>query len=124
VDIISWVDCGLYEWAQDDWPQANSGNLITWHQDSDCQKKNPVVVGFFDIEVHSPDQLKIIPRPADGKAALATCGIKSTSAAVDRVTDLREENLGWAGFGGKPGYNPWNPEAFAARQAELAKSKP
>jgi hypothetical protein len=120
VDVVSWVECGLYEWAQEDWPQAGSGNLITWHQGSDCQRTDPVVVGFFDIEVHSPDQLRIIPRPADGTAALANCGINSTGAGANSITYLEEATLGWAGFGGRPGYNPWNPEEYETRLAELA----
>jgi hypothetical protein len=96
------------QWHLGDWPAANSGNLLTWSQVTHCQQKDPVVVGFFVLTAHSPDRLKVIPRPADEIAAIAACGMNqiNTKELVDKV---KGENMGWVDFGGGAGYNPWDP---------------
>lgn len=108
VDVLTWNDCALYEWHLDDWPQAGTGNLLTWDQEADCQTTEPVVIGFFHIAVHGPDQFKIIPRPVDDKLMIAACGL-STMNNVDYIDPIVPENRGWAGFGSKEGKNPWKP---------------
>ena len=110
VDILSWQSCALYEWPMDGWPASDNGNLLTWNQADDCQDKTPLVVGFFYVVAHSPDRLKIIPRPVDGLARVAVCGIESSMKEKDMVDDFIPENLGWVDFGGGKGYNPWDPE--------------
>jgi hypothetical protein len=109
VDVLSWQSCALYEWPMDGWPASDNGNLLTWNQADDCQDKMPLVVGFFYVVAHSPDRFKIIPRPVDGLARVAICGIESHMKEKDMVDDLILENLGWVDFGGNKGYNPWDP---------------
>ena len=75
VDIEVWQSCSDMEWRKDDWPLAGTGNLLTWQQSSNCQKEAPVVLGFFVVEVHSPDKFRLIPRPVDGIASVVSCGI-------------------------------------------------
>ena len=109
VDIIYWQSCTLYEWPMDDWPGSESGNLLTWNQNEDCQTTQPLVVGLFYLTAYSPDRLKLIPRPVDGMARLAACGVNSINSP-EKLDTLQLENLGWVDFGGGEGYNPWDPE--------------
>ncbi len=109
VDVLSWQDCALYQWPMDAWPGANSGNLLTWDQNEGCQQDDPVVVGFFYLTAYSPDRLKLIPRPVDGLARVAACGIKQINAA-SRLDNVKPENLGWLDFGEGQGYDPWDPQ--------------
>lgn len=110
VDIISWSDCTLYEWHMEDWPQANTGNLLTWHQKDDCQRTNPTVVGYFYLTAYSPDRLRLIPRPVDGMAQVAACGVGPSNAS-SKLETVTAENLGWVDFGDDhAGYNPWDPD--------------
>ena len=109
VDIDSWQECSLYQWHLEDWPSSDTGNLLTWSQVDDCQRTVPVVVGYFTLYVHSPDRFQIIPRPVDGLAQVAACGIKGTNAD-EKLDVVRSENLGWVEFGGGKGYNPWDPK--------------
>jgi hypothetical protein len=109
VDVLSWQSCALYEWPMDSWPASDTGNLLTWNQAEDCQDKVPLPVGFFYVIAYSPDRLKLIPRPVDGLARVAVCGIDAATKEKDLVDDLVPENLGWADFGGGKGYNPWDP---------------
>jgi len=109
VDVLSWQSCALYEWPMDSWPASDTGNLLTWNQAEDCQDKTPLPIGFFYVIAYSPDRLKLIPRPVDGLARVAVCGIQTDSKERDLVDDLVPENLGWVDFGGGKGYNPWDP---------------
>ncbi len=108
VDIDAWQHCVLLEWPMDEWPGANSGNLLTWSQWSYCQHIIPLVVGYFTLTAHSPDRLKLIPRPVDGLARTVACGINSINSA-QKLDDIKPENLAWLDFGGGEGYNPWDP---------------
>jgi hypothetical protein len=113
VDVFDfgWQYCTLLEWPTEDWPRANTGNLLTWNQNTDCQRGFPVVVGFFTVVAHSPDRLRIIPRPVDGLARVSACGLNTVNAP-EKMDDLKLENLGWAdfgGYGGGQGYNPCDP---------------
>lgn len=109
VDIDYWQDCALMEWHEDDWPQAGAGNLLTWNQENGCQKDEVIVVGFFHLYAHSPDQFRIIPRPVDDKALVAACGLTPQNYK-DYVSVFKPENMGRVGFGGKDGYNPADPK--------------
>jgi hypothetical protein len=109
VDIIYWQNCTLYEWPMDGWPGSETGNLLTWNQMSDCQGTEPLVIGLFHLTAHSQDRFKIIPRPVDGLARLAACGVNSINSN-DKLDTLKPENLGWVDFGSGDGYNPWDPE--------------
>ncbi len=109
VDIVYWQGCTLYEWPMDGWPGSETGNLLTWNQNEDCQRTAPLVVGLFYLTAYSPDRLKIIPRPVDGLARLAACGVNSINSA-EKLDTLKPENLGWLDFGEGKGYNPWDPE--------------
>jgi len=109
VDIDAWQHCVLLEWPMDEWPGANSGNLLTWSQWDYCQHITPLVVGYFTLTAHSPDRLKLIPRPVDGLARTVSCGLNSINSD-QKLDDIKPENLGWADFGGGEGYNPWDPK--------------
>jgi len=109
IDVDGWQDCALYEWHLEDWPLAGTGNLLTWSQEDDCQKTEPLVVGFFHLLVYSPDRFILIKRPADERVSIAACGITSSNTK-DHIDDVVPRNLGFAGFGTKQGYNPWDPK--------------
>ena len=36
VDILDWNECSLFNWPEQDWPDAGTGNLLTWNQETDC----------------------------------------------------------------------------------------
>jgi hypothetical protein len=110
IDIHQWQTCTLYEWPMDAWPDDGTGNLLTWNQADDCQDKAPIPVGFFFLTAHSPDRLKLIPRPVDGLARVAVCGISQQARPGETVNNVKAENLGWIDFGEGPGYNPWDPD--------------
>jgi len=113
VDIldVGWQYCTLLEWPMEDWPRANTGDLLTWNQQTDCQRGYPVVVGYFTLVAHSPDRFRIIPRPVDGLARVSACGLNTVNAP-EKLDDVKLENLGWVdfgGYGGGKGYNPCDP---------------
>ncbi len=109
IEILDWQECSLYQFHLADWPGADTGVLLTWSQTSDCQRVPVVVAGYFTLTAHSPDRLKLIPRPVDGLARVAACGIRATNAA-ELLDDIKDANLGWIDIGGGDGYNPWDPE--------------
>jgi hypothetical protein len=108
VDITSWQNCALYQWEMENWPASGTGNLLTWDQAEDCQETAPLPVGFFFLTAYSEDRLKLIPRPVDGLARVAMCGL--TVGRKTTLDNIKAENLGWIDFGKGPGYNPWDPE--------------
>jgi len=114
VDVLEagWQYCTLLEWPTPDWPRANTGDLLTWHQNTDCQHSSPVVVGYFRLIAHSPDRFRIIPRPVDNLACVSACGMNTINSS-EKIDNLKVENLGWVdfgGYGGGKGYNPCDPE--------------
>jgi hypothetical protein len=122
VDILAWQHCTLYEWPMDGWPGTDTGNLLTWHQLDDCQRSIPLVVGYFTVTAYSADRFKLIPRPADGLARVAACGLNNVNAP-ERLDNIKLENLGWVDFGGNAGYNPWDPEQNLLKVQEQFKPR-
>jgi hypothetical protein len=110
VDVISWTDCALYQWPMAEWPGAYSGNLLTWNQNLDCRRTDPLA------------EMKLIPRPADGIAQIAACGVKAMNAK-EKTDNVKPENMGWLGFGKVEGYNPWDP-AQNRREMKFTPIKP
>jgi hypothetical protein len=109
IEILEWHPCAFQHFPEPGWPSSETGNLLTWSQDTACQTKVPVVVGYLVLRADSPDRLKLIPRPVDDIAQLAACGVTSRNADT-RVDHFQTENLGWLDFGEGEGYNPWDPE--------------
>lgn len=115
VDILDWTECSLFNWPEPGWPDAGTGNMLTWNQQTDCDTTGMRVVGYFTVTAYSPDRLRLIPRPADGRAAVIACGIRNIDKDVDTIDKITPENLGFVDFGGGPGYNPWNPKENLSR---------
>jgi len=102
VDVIEWRTCGDLEFSSPEWPNANSGNLITWVPETHCRiGPTMFAAGYFYIGVYTADRLAIIPRPVDGWAKVADCNAKE-----DNLTDKSPSALGYADFGTGSGYNP------------------
>lgn len=116
LDVSSWLSCGDLEFPQGDgvpggiadWPEAGSGNIITWDRLLNCQIENSeplvpntviAVGGVMTVVAYGPDQLLITPRPVSGFAKVANC-----NATEDRLDGLVPSHLGIAGFC-MPGYN-------------------
>lgn len=123
VDVISWQECSLYNFHLEDWPGSNTGNLLTWAQNTDCQTTPVVVAGYFVLEVHGPDRFKLIPRPVDGLIQVAACGIGANNAS-EKVDTLPVEQLGWIDFVTGEGYNPWDPKQNILNLQNTIKRKP
>ena len=100
VDVLGWQDCADLEFRNEDWPMAGTGNLMTWHWVNNCQKEEPVVVGFFIIEVYGDDEFRVIPRPVDNIGSIVHCN--ST-----RMIDVPRESMGKISYGTGKGVNPW-----------------
>jgi hypothetical protein len=110
VDIIDWQECSLFNWPMPGFPSESiTGNLLAWNQDTDCDTTGIRVAGYFYLTAYSRDRLMIIPRPADRMAAVATCGITPGSKNADALDIIPAADMGFADFGGGPGYNPWDP---------------
>ncbi|MDZ4804033.1 MAG: hypothetical protein SGI90_04100 [Candidatus Eisenbacteria bacterium] len=102
VDIFNWTLCATLEFASNNWPLNNSGNLVTWDPVSNCQLgPNPAVAGFFYLGAYTPDRIALIPRPGDGRAKVASC-----LSVEDDLTGQTPSPLGYIDFGTGPGYNP------------------
>lgn len=102
VDIFQWNKCGDMEFASTTWPETNTGNMITWVPETNCQiGPTTTAAGYFYIGVYTADRLAIIPRPVDGKAKVASC-----YAVEDDLTGQSPSPLGYADFGTGSGYNP------------------
>ncbi len=111
VDVLDWQECSLLNWPSVGWPdESGTGNMLTWNQSTDCDTSGFRVAGYFYVTAYSPDRLSIIPRPADGVAAVSSCGVEPGSKNADVVDIILPENLGFIDFGGGPGYNPWDPK--------------
>lgn len=104
-DISGWTSCSDLEFSQNEWPQANSGTLMTWEYLDNCQGDldtfQPVLAGVFEITAYGGDLFSIIPRPVDGKAKVADC-----LGAENDITDMNPSRLGSVSFGLSSGYNP------------------
>jgi hypothetical protein len=93
------------EFAQNEWPDASSGNLMTWEYVGNCQGDldtfEPILAGVFEVTTYGGDVFSITPRPVDGRAKVADC--------FGAETDLTEESpsrLASVSFGLSSGYNP------------------
>lgn len=104
-DVSGWTSCSDMEFPMYNWPEANSGNLMTWDWSTACQVDttgyNPVLAGVFQITAYSGDVFSLTPRPVDGRAKVADC-----SLAEDDLTDYEPSRLGVVAFGSSSGYNP------------------
>ena len=116
VDIYDWTNCATLEFAEPGWPNAGTGNLVTWDTTSRCQRSEPeglgtgvkAVVGYFYCAAYSADTLRITVRDVDSVAAVASC-----DAAPDTLESPEQFSapypLGFAVFsadGATEGYNP------------------
>lgn len=101
VDVFMWTLCATLQFTSGGWPAAGSGNLITWDATNKCQLGETAIAGYFYCGAYTPDALRLVVRPADGRAAVADCGAAQY--------DLTEADLGSARFaigGQSPGCNP------------------
>lgn len=94
VDILSWTSCGAFEYPSSGWPASGTGNLMVF----DCRIDRFTVVGYFTVEVHSPDVLNLVERQLDGALKVADCSGAETLLPV--------EYGGAVGFGGLEGEDP------------------
>lgn len=103
VDIFEWTRCGDQEFSSSGWPQAGTGNIVTWVTNSNCTNTHQAlrVAGRFYIGVYSPDRFALTVRPVSGRVKVANC-----SSAEDDLTDNQQNPLGFADFGTGSGYNP------------------
>ena len=116
IDPTQWTLCADLEFPQGDgdgpeidWPNANSGTIITWDRLNNCQNTNSepyvprsvvAIAGVLNVWMYGADQFAITTRPVSGFAKVANC-----NAAEERIDQLVPSHLGMAGFC-LPGYNP------------------
>ena len=109
VDITGWTACADLEFpsgggdGQPFWPEAGSGNLLTWDVFESCQNEagGAILVGVFLMNAYSDDCLSVTPRPVDGRAKVGSCFMEETD-----ITNAVPSPFGVACFGAGEGYNP------------------
>jgi hypothetical protein len=110
VDINSFTDCTDLSYPMDNWPEPASGTINIWTYNNHCQTTNSqpyvpktviAIAGMFNVQVYSPDQFALTPRPVSGVASVVGCDLAQDNIAPGPVPS----HLGIAGFGA-PGYSP------------------
>lgn len=116
VDIYSWANCADLNFAMPGWPLSGTGNTITWSPTTRCQRTEPggpgtgvvAAAGYFYLAAYSADELRLVPHPLAGVAAIASCaGVETHLVGYEERHD--PSLLGYASFsdgGGSSGYNP------------------
>jgi hypothetical protein len=108
VDAGQWDFCGDLQFPNPNWPDAGTGNIVTWAA-SNCNNTNSepfvpgtviAIAGALQVYVYSPDLLSITPRPISGAAKVADCNGAETDLTANIPTPL-----GIAGFC-LDGFNP------------------
>ncbi len=103
VDVFGWTLCGDLDFPNRGWPDAFSGNSVTWTTNNHCQRSEigdegvHAIAGELYVYAYGNDLLQITPNAPLGLLEVADCKA--------RVTPLRHDAAGAIGFGG-PGYNP------------------
>jgi len=108
VDVTQWQLCADLQFQSDFWPEAGSGNLVTWEPDINCQTAaldvaNPgpfpayAIVGLFSVTTWGKDQMEVTTRPSSGRMKVADC-----LAQEDDITGALVARGGIAMFCGSP----------------------
>jgi hypothetical protein len=114
VVVGQWFLCADLEFAnagpRGDWPEAGSGNRITWERENNCQNQplssNGVhaVAGAFYIYSYGPDEFKITPnRTLVSGSAATVADCQAAQASID--TTETAHKLARVSFG-STGLNP------------------
>lgn len=95
VMVDDWRTCADLEFVGSEWPTSESGTLVTWEYNNNCQRSDWVVVGFFTTSARNPSVMSIIPRPGSGLVRIADCDGSATD-----LTPIEVDRVGWVSFGG------------------------
>jgi hypothetical protein len=77
--FLTWSNCGDLEFPNPNFPNPNTGNLVTWDSGGNCQNTDvagegvQAIAGFMYVYVYSEGVMEILPRPVSGKLAVAAC---------------------------------------------------
>ncbi len=91
--IDGWTLCATLDFPTADWPASESGNTMTWSRNN-CQVRELVVAGYFDVTVFGSAVMRARPYPDTDVAKLASCAGAELDIDVDAV------NLGWVSLNG------------------------
>jgi len=96
IDIVSWGNCSTVDFPSPGWPDAGTGNLVTW-DNANCHHVSVAgtvmaIPGYFYLSAYSPDEIEITPRPLDNSLEVANCGGGTVPLSAD------VQRLGWARF--------------------------
>ena|GEM_PF-6508323 len=87
IDIFGWTSCAELQYATDGWPNAGSGNLLTWDYTTICANDSLAVgddfrsvLGMFYVYAYSADVLRVTPRyvALDPGPHFVDCSLAST----------------------------------------------
>lgn len=73
VDLFSWTLCATLEFPMAGWPASDTGTLLTWDSNTQCQKGEVGVAGYFYCGAYSTDAFWLTERPVDGSMKVADC---------------------------------------------------
>ncbi len=92
IDVFDWNLCATLQFPEPGWPGPGTGNTITWDKINNCQIGDVAVAGYFYVAAYTADTFRIIPKPADGRSAVATCD------SPPQQIDLIPADLGYVAF--------------------------
>ncbi len=94
ITVDGFTRCSVLDFPMTEWPATRSGNTLTWPK-AQCQVRELVVLGVFEVTVHGDALMRVIPYPLTKKAKLADC----SGAEQSLNLTLPGSQLGWVGIG-------------------------
>jgi hypothetical protein len=100
VDVSSWTSCadGL-EFPSAGWPAAGTGIAVTWQNCFHPPIVNGdamAVVGYFEVNASTPDEIRVTPHPSFNQAAVGDCA--ANEDVIEMVMLGTVIPFGWATF--------------------------
>ena len=94
--VHSWTSCSDMEFSADNWPQAGTGNILTWVSPENCQTSMMVPAGYFTVSAYAPSSMALVPNPVSAAMKIANCG--GAEAMIENY--VKPARVGWVSMGG------------------------
>ena len=103
--FVNWYLCADAETPAGSWPDAGTGNRITWNPSTNCQRETYhgdgvyAEAGAFYLYAYGDAYFAITPNEAEGETAIVVTDCSGASSELSTPG-------GRIGFGNEEGYNP------------------
>jgi hypothetical protein len=94
--VHSWTSCSDMEFSADNWPQAGTGNILTWVSPENCQTAMMVPAGYFTVSAYAPSSMALIPNPVSAAMKIANCD--GVEAVIENY--VKPARVGWVSMRG------------------------